>query len=83
MILQFIFRHLSPEKQVSYLKTKGIALGTRVKNGRKIYLYMLSNLFVEVVYNQDNSDETPERLNMLNGVKGLNQYLEREFKASF
>jgi hypothetical protein len=83
MILQFFFRHLSPEKQVLYLKKKGIALGTRVKNGRKIYLYMLSNLFVEVVYNHDNADETPERLNLLNGLKSLNQYLEREFKASF
>jgi len=83
MILQFFFRQLSPEKQVAYLKNKGIALGTRVKNGRKIYLYMLSNLFVEVVYNQDNAEQKPERLNMLNGLKSLNQYLEREFKASF
>lgn len=83
MILQFFFRRLSPEKQVSYLKKKGIALGTRVKKGRKIYLYMLSNLFVEVVYKNDNSDETPETLNMLKGLKNLNQYLEREFKASF
>ena len=83
MILQFFFRQLSPEKQVAYLKKKGIASGTRVKNGRKIYLYMLSNLFVEVVYNQDNADQTPEKLNMLKGLKSLNQYLEREFKASF
>jgi hypothetical protein len=83
MILQFFFRRLSPEKQVSYLKKKGIALGTRVKKGRKIYLYMLSNLFVEVVYKNDNSDETPEKLNMLKGLKSLNQYLESEFKASF
>ena len=83
MILQFFFRRLSPEKQVLYLKKKGIALGTRAKNGRKIYLYMLRNLFVEVVYKNDNADEAPEKLNMLKGLKNLNQYLEREFKASF
>jgi hypothetical protein len=58
-------------------------LGTRVKDGRKIYIYMLRELFVEVIYANDNVDETPERLNILNGLKNLNSYLEREFKTSF
>lgn len=83
MILRFFFSRLSLEKQVSYLKKKGIALGTRLKNGRKIYIYMLSDLFVEVVYKNDNADETPETLNMLRGLTSLNEYLENEFKASF
>jgi len=83
MILQFFFRRLSPEKQVLYLKKKGVSLGTRAKNGRKVYLYMLRNLFVEVVYENDNSEQTPERLNILKGLKDLNQYLEKEFRASF
>lgn len=83
MILEFFFKRLSPEKQVLYLKKKGIALGTRAKSGRKIYLYMLRNLFVEVVYENDNADQAPEKLNILKGLKSLNQYLEREFKASF
>jgi hypothetical protein len=83
MILQFFFRRLSPEKQVQYLKKKGVSLGTRAKNGRKVYLYMLRNLFVEVVYENDNSEQMPERLNILKGLKSLNQYLEKEFRASF
>jgi hypothetical protein len=83
MILRFFFSRLSLEKQVSYLKKKGIALGTRLKNGRKIHIYMLSDLFVEVLYKNDNADETPERLNMLRGLNSLNEYLENEFKASF
>lgn len=83
MILQFFFRRLSPEKQVSYLKRKGVALGTRAKNGRKVYIYMLGNLFVEVVYENDNAEHTPEKLNILKGLKSLNQYLESEFRASF
>ena len=83
MILRFFFSRLSLEKQVSYLKKKGIALGTRLKGGRKIYIYMLSDLFVEVLYKNDNADETPEKLNMLRGLSSLNEYLENEFKASF
>jgi hypothetical protein len=83
MILRFFFSRLSLEKQVSYLKRKGIALGTRLKAGRKIYIYMLSDLFVEVLYKNDNADEIPEKLNMLRGLNGLNDYLENEFKTSF
>jgi hypothetical protein len=83
MLLRFFFSRLSLEKQVSYLKKKGIALGTRLKNGRKIYIYMLNDLFVEVIYKNDHADETPERLNMLRGLTSLNEYLENEFKTSF
>jgi len=83
MILRFFFSRLSIEKQLSYLKKKGIGLGTRLKGGRKIYIYMLSDLFVEVVYKNDNADQTPEKLNMLRGLTSLNEYLENEFKTSF
>lgn len=83
MILRFFFSRLSLEKQVSYLKRKGIALGTRLKGGRKIYIYMLSDLFIEVLYRNDNADESPEKLNMLRGLNSLNEYLENEFKTSF
>ncbi|HEY8936537.1 MAG TPA: hypothetical protein VIM65_15020 [Cyclobacteriaceae bacterium] len=65
------------------MKKRGILLGTRMKDGRKIYIYMLRDLFVEVVYKNDSVDELPEKLNMLNGLKNLNSYLEREFKTSF
>lgn len=83
MILKFFFQRLSVAKQVSFLKKKGIMLGTRMKEGRKIYIYMLRELFVEVVYKNDNTEEMPERLNMLTGLKNLNSYLEKEFKTSF
>lgn len=58
-------------------------LGTRVKNGRRIYIYMLRDLFIEVLYKNDNTDNEAERLNMLRGLNNLNEYLEKEFKASF
>jgi hypothetical protein len=83
MILKFFLKQLSSQRQVNFLKKRGIMLGTRMKDGRKIYIYMLRDLFVEVTYKNDNVDDSPEKLNMLNGLKNLNTYLEREFKTSF
>ncbi len=83
MILQFFFRQLSAEKQVSYLQKNGVSLGSRAKNGRRIYVYMLRNLFVEVMYANDNVNDSPEKVNHLRGLKNLNAYLEKEFRASF
>ena len=83
MIFNLIFRQLSMEKQVSYLQKNGVSLGTRVKDGRKIYVYMLRGLFVEVLFANDNAYETPEKVNILRGLKNLNSHLEKEFRASF
>ena len=83
MILQFFFRQLSAEKQVSYLQKNGVSLGSRAKNGRRIYVYMFRNLFVEVMYENDDANSTPEKVNLLRGLKNLNAYLEKEFRASF
>lgn len=83
MIFNFFFSQLSLEKQVSYLQTKGVSLGTRVKDGRKIYVYMLRSLFVEVIYEHDNSTEPAEKIKLLRGLKNLNAHLEKEFRAAF
>ena len=83
MLLQFFFRQLSAEKQVSYLQKNGVSLGSRAKNGRRIYVYMIRNLFVEVMYENDDVNSTPEKVNLMRGLKNLNAYLEQEFRASF
>jgi hypothetical protein len=83
MIRKFIFSHLSMHRQISYLKGKGIGLGTRLKDGRKIHLYMLNDLFVEVMYKNDNVDDAPEKVNLISGLMNLNKYLEKDFRASF
>lgn len=83
MFLKFFFSRFSSQKQINILRKKGIMLGTRIKDGRKIYIYMLKELFVEVIFTNDNVDENPEKLNILNGLKNLNSYLEKEFKTSF
>ena len=83
MFTQFFFQRLSSEKKVQRLKKKGVALGTRAKNGRKIHIYMIGPLFVEVMYLGDNSDNNPEQVSILRGLKSLNDYLESEFRTSF
>ena len=83
MILKFFFRQMSLQKQVNFLKKRGIMLGTRLKDGRRIYIYMLRDLFIEVLYKEDNVNEVAEKLNMLDGLTSLNEYLEKEFRASF
>lgn len=58
-------------------------MGTREKDSRKVHIYMLTNLFVEVIYKNDDSDNEPEQTRILSGLKKLNAYLETEFKSSF
>jgi hypothetical protein len=44
---------------------------------------MLNDLFVEVLYKNDNSEDAPEKVNLISGLMNLNQYLENDFRASF
>ena len=83
MFGRMIFKFLSESKQITYLREKGTVLGTRLKNGRKAYLYMLTDFCVEVIFQQDNQELLPERVTTFSNVKEFNSYLEREFKTSF
>lgn len=83
MFFKLFFKHSSTQKQIDRLRRKGILLGTRNTSNRKAFIYMLNNLFVEVMFKNDNSNNAPEKIQILSGLKSLNEYLEREFKANF
>lgn len=83
MIHRLIFSYLSLEKKVKYLHKKGVALGSRFKDGRQIHMYMIRNLFVEVMYKEDKIYLPAEKVTILNGLSNLNQYLESEFRSKF
>lgn len=83
MLLQFFFRQLPLQQQVSFLQSKGVSLGSRIKDGRRIYVYMIRNLFVEVLFEKDNPSEAAEQVHILRGLKNLNAYLEQEFRSTF
>ncbi|HEX5168979.1 MAG TPA: hypothetical protein VFW11_07380 [Cyclobacteriaceae bacterium] len=83
MFFKLFFKNISPQRQINRLKSNGILLGSRIKSQRKVYIYMLSSLFVEVTFKNDNIDQDPEKIKILSGLKNLNDYLEKEFKTSF
>ena len=83
MILKWAFRYFSESKKIDYLRKQGIMLGSRIRQGRKVYLYMLRDFFVEVMYQNDNIDMNPERLKTFSNVNNLNAYLEKDFRSTF
>lgn len=58
-------------------------LGTRMRSGRKVFLYMLKDFFVEVTYRRDDIDQEPEKIDTFSSLDNLNAYLERDFRAAF
>jgi len=83
MFFKLAFKYFSTAKKMEVLREGGVMLGTRVRNGRKVYLYMLKDFFVEVLYQDDNLDMEAERLETFSSLDNLNNYLEREFKTAF
>ena len=83
MFFKLFFNHLPESKKLAYVREYGVMIGSRMRNERKVFLYMIKDLFVEVVYKNDNIDETAEHLGTFNSLSGLNSYLEREFKTAF
>ena len=80
MILKLIFKRLSVAKQADFMKRRGIVLGTRNKNGRQSYLYMVNNLFAEILYENDNPRLKVEGLVVIDGLSNLNKYLEKDLR---
>ena len=81
MFLQLIFRWLSINRQADFMKRRGIILGTRKRDGRQGYLYMVNNLFAEIFFENDNPQMSVERLVVLNGLNKLNSYLEEDSRS--
>jgi hypothetical protein len=68
---------------VIYLREQGVMLGSRVRAERKVYLYMLKDFFVEVLYKEDSLDNDVESIETFSNLDHLNSYLEREFRTAF
>lgn len=83
MFFKLIFKYYSESKKIAFLKEEGIMLGARQRSGHKVYLYMLKDFFVEVIYQQDDIDLDPVKLETFSSLDNLNSYLEKEFKTAF
>lgn len=80
MFLKLFFKQLSVARQAEFMKRRGIVLGTRNKDGRQTYLYMVNNLFAEIMYEKDNPRLNVETVVVLDGLTKLNRYLEEEIR---
>ena len=83
MFFNFFFKQWPLHKQVSYLRRKGILIGSRTKDARKIYIYMYHDHFAEVQFKNDDPDGEVEHASIVKGLKNLNSYLENEFRSNF
>ncbi|MBX2964294.1 MAG: hypothetical protein KF687_17425 [Cyclobacteriaceae bacterium] len=83
MFRKLYFKSLSAKSKIVALRDKGIMLGTRIKNGRKAYLYLLRDLCAEVIFQNDDAEMQPERITTFSSVSEFNKYLEREFRSAF
>lgn len=82
MLTRFLFKRMSVERKVKFLKKRGIELGTRLKDGRLIHMYMFRNLFAEIIYRNDDPSLEVEHFSTISGLDELNQMLEKEFRKS-
>lgn len=80
MVLKYVLQRLSIKTQAEFMKRRGIVVGTRNKNGRMSYLYMVNNLFAEILYEQDNPRLKAEEVVVLYGLRRLNSYLEKDLR---
>jgi hypothetical protein len=80
MLLKFIIKRLSVSHQACFMKKRGIVLGTRTKDNRQIYLYMVSSLFAEIRYEDDNPRMKVEALVLIDGLKKFTHYLEKDVR---
>ncbi|MFN3839999.1 MAG: hypothetical protein ACK4RF_04760 [Cyclobacteriaceae bacterium] len=83
MIDRLIFRLMSLRKKIDYLREQGTLLGTRLKDGRKAYLYIIKNFCAEVIYQKDNAALAAERITTFANVTEFNNYLERELRLNY
>ena len=83
MFYKLIFKNLSESGKLRFLRELGVSLGVRMRENRKIFIYMVKDFFVEVLYHNDNSEENVEQLTVFDSLKRLNSHLENEFRTTF
>ena len=81
MLQIFMIRRFSETRQVSFIKKHGFVLGTCSREGRQAYLYNYGDMFVEIIYQNDNPDEPAEKLVWVNGFDNLKRHLDKEYLA--
>ena len=82
MLSFFLIRLFSENRQVNFIKKRGLILDSRSRQGRQVFLYNYGDLFAEIVYRNDNPEEPAEDLVLVNGLKNLKKHLEKEYRSA-
>jgi hypothetical protein len=83
MWLKEIFGTFSRTKLIKMIREEGSLIGERQREGRKIYIYMLKDFFVQVIFQKDDPTEDVEYVETFPDLNKLNSHLENEFRAAF
>lgn len=73
----------SEKKILNLLRSEGSLVGERKKGTRKVFIYMLKDFFVQVIFKGDDPIDEVEHLQTFANLDQLNSHLEKEFKAAF
>ncbi len=65
------------------IKKEGSLIGERQREGRKIYIYMLKDFFVQVIFQKDDPSDKVEEIETFSDINKLNSHLEDEFRTAF
>ena len=75
--------NLSNEKIIDMVKEEGSLVGERQRGNRKVFIYLLKDFFVQVMFKGDNPVDEVENLLTFSDLNQLNSHLEKEFRAAF
>jgi hypothetical protein len=78
-----IFGDGSKTKIIKLVKAEGSLIGERNLDGKKIYIYLLRDFFVEVVFRKNETTEVVENVLTFSSLTQLNSHLEKEFRTAF
>lgn len=74
---------LTNQKIIEMVKVEGSLVGERQKGSRKVFIYLLKDFFVQIMFKEDNPIEEVEHLLTFSTLDKLNAHLEKEFRTAF
>ena len=74
---------LSNQKIIELVKVEGSLVGERQHGNRKVFIYLLKDFFVQIMFKGDDPVEEVEHLLTFASLDQLNSHLENEFRAAF
>lgn len=62
------------------MRKRGFLLAIRNRKGRNTYIYMYRRYFAIVTYQDDTPASPPAEVTLINGIKNLNRFLQRDLR---